>query len=50
MGTIKSSETPTLAAYLRSQRTTSEAEVHESARTHGADDIPADMRWSSIAH
>jgi hypothetical protein len=36
MGTIKSSESLTEAEYLRSMRGTTQAEVDEAARQHGA--------------
>lgn len=50
MGTIQSSETDTLAAYLRSQRTMSTAEVNEVTAKHDAEDVTADERWSALAH
>jgi hypothetical protein len=50
MGTNKSSETLAEAAYLRSLRTTSQAEEDEKARQHDVHDIPAAERWSALAH
>lgn len=50
MVTIKSSETMAEAEYLRSMRTQTQTEVDELARKHDADDIPAEDRWSSVAH
>lgn len=50
MGTIKSSESLSLAEYLRSQRTTTQAEVDEIAAEHDAADVSADVRWSALAH
>lgn len=50
MGTIKSSETLAEAAYLRSARTTTQVQVDEITREHDRDDLPADVRWSAVAH
>lgn len=50
MGTIKSSETPTLAEALRAQRCTTQAEQDENARQHDVDDLPADVRWSALTY
>jgi hypothetical protein len=50
MGTIESSETPSLAAYLRSARVTTQVEQEEIARQHDVDALPADVRWSALTH
>lgn len=50
MGTIKSSETLAEAEYLRARRVTTQAQVEEADRLHDKDDIPAAVRWSSVAH
>lgn len=50
MGIIKSSETPTEAAYLRSMRTTTQGDSDELARQHDKDALSASDRWSSVAH
>lgn len=50
MGTTKSSETLAVAAYLRSARTTTQAQVDENTREHDKDHLPADVRWSAVAH
>lgn len=50
MVTTKSSETMAEAEYLRSQRTTSQADVDKNAAEHDVHDIPAAVRWSAVAH
>jgi hypothetical protein len=50
MGTIESSETLAEAAYLRSARSTTQAEQDENARQHDVDALPADVRWSALTH
>lgn len=50
MGTNKSSETLAEAAYLRSLRSTTQAEEDERARQRDAIDVSAEERWSSLAH
>lgn len=50
MGTNKSSETMSEVEYLRSMRTTSQTQVDDHARKRDADDVPAEVRWSAVAH
>lgn len=50
MGTINSSETRSEVDYLRSMRTTTQAEVDEMTRRRDAEDLPAEVRWSSLTH
>ncbi len=50
MGTIQSSENLAFADYLRSQRTTTQAEVDAVTAEHDRDDIPAGERFSALAH
>lgn len=50
MVTIKSSETMAEAEHMRSLRSTTQAEADAEARERSKDDVPAETRWSGVAH
>lgn len=50
MGTTTSSETIDYAEYLRSKRTSTQADVDRVAAEHDVDDFSARDRWSSVAY
>lgn len=43
-------ESDEFVAYLKSQRTMTEAEAWAAERAHDAYDIPAEERYSALAH
>jgi len=49
MGTTQSSETLSFADFLRSQRTTTQAQVDARTKEHDKHDVPAHERFASVS-